>query len=63
MSSHPDRVVRPDVSVCDGAIARWVWGEAVGTRRPIDDDGSHQDEWAAIDAGLLRGKRRTRGAE
>jgi hypothetical protein len=24
----------------------------LGTRRPIENDGSHQDEWAAIDTGL-----------
>jgi hypothetical protein len=24
----------------------------LGARRPIDEDGSHHDEWAAIDAGL-----------
>jgi hypothetical protein len=35
----------------------------LGARRPIDDDGSHQDEWAAIDAGLYAWMRRSRGTE
>jgi hypothetical protein len=45
--------MRPDASVCDGFDRSVGVGRGrLGTRRPIDDDGSHQDDWAAIDAGL-----------
>jgi hypothetical protein len=55
--------MRPDVSVCDGAIARWVWGEAGSElAAPSMMTAPHRDEWAAIDAGLAW-MRRASGAE